>query len=84
MSEIYTIQRRLLCTEPVERAPRTLQGVHDVEGCHGFPLRVLRVSDGIPDDLSIDNESVKVDRTVQGGKALTFSRKILRTPRVSS
>ena len=82
MSEIYTIQRRLLCTEPVERAPRTLQGVHDVEGCHGFPLRVLRVSDGVPDDLSID-ELVKVDRTVQD-KTLTFSRKILRTPRVSS
>ena len=40
-----------LCTEPIERAPRTLQGIHDVEGRHGFPLGMLSVCDGVSNNL---------------------------------
>ena len=44
---------RPLSTKAVERAPRTLQRVHHIEGRHRFPLSVLRVRHAVPDNLVI-------------------------------
>merc|ERR1719209_2439273 len=38
-------------TKSVQRTPLTLQGIHHVHCCHGLPLGMLSVSDGIPDNV---------------------------------
>ena len=83
IAEPYTSSPPLRA-EAVERAPGALQRVHNVERRHRFPLRVLRVRDAVADDLSTEAPmSVhRHPRSTQG--RLTFSRKILSTPRVSS
>ena len=73
------VQMASLCAETVECAPGTLESVDDVEGSDCFPLCVLSVSYRVADDLA-------GVRRVAGKRRRghTFSRKILRTPRVSS
>ena len=43
--------RRHLSTKAVQGASLALQGVHDVHGSDGLPASVLRVSDGVTDDV---------------------------------
>ena len=68
-----------LSTEAIQRAPRPLKSVDDVEGRDSFPLSVFCVGDRITNNLRNIREGYDAEN-----KLLTFSRKILRTPRVSS
>jgi len=43
--------RNSLATKPIQGAPLTLQGIHHVHSCHGLPLGMLGVGDGIPDHV---------------------------------
>ena len=38
-------------TESVQGAPLTLQSIHHVHSCYGLPFGVLRVGDGVPDNV---------------------------------
>jgi hypothetical protein len=69
-----------LSTKAIQRAPRPLESIDDVKSCDRFPLGVFCVSDRITNDLGGILEEVHNTKN----KLLTFSRKILRTPRVSS
>ena len=42
---------KCLTAESVQSTALTLQGVDNVHGCHGLPLGVLGVGDGITDDI---------------------------------
>jgi len=44
-----------LCAETVQRAPRSLECVDDVEGGDGFPLCVFGVGDRVTDDVFKEN-----------------------------
>ena len=87
---------RPLGTEAVECAARALKSVDDVEGGNGLALEemsdrlskkttetylgVLSVGDGVANNL----RSLSVKALWKTRAPRTFSRKILRTPRVSS
>ena len=70
-----------LSTETVESASRPLEGIDNVESGDGLSLGVLGVSDRITDDL---NAEVSKGWRREETNRRTFSKKILRTPRVSS
>jgi hypothetical protein len=78
------MDREHSCTETVEGAAGALERVDDVECGDGLALCVLSVGDGVADDLEEGFKSATVPMRQKATRQLTFSRKILRTPRVSS
>ncbi len=77
MNKQRAAQRTEILTA-IERATRSLERIHDVQSRDCLPLCVLGVCDRVPDDL----HAVSEDRHER--EELTFSRNVLRTPRVSS
>ena len=83
-----------LDSETVERLSSALQCVDDVEGGHSLSLSVLsvchRVEPSVSVRHSVDSEEggARRERGVENAQVtasrITFSRKILSTPRVSS
>jgi hypothetical protein len=82
-----------LVSETVEGLAGALEGVDDVEGGDGLALGVLSVGDGVADDVLKEREKRKrrfedsegrTERTKGRRRRRRTSRKILRTPRVSS
>jgi hypothetical protein len=75
-----TVHKDSLCTEAIKRAPRPFESIDDIESGNSFPLSMFGVSDGITNDLDEDEKEYSNSKN----ECLTFSRNILRTPRVSS
>ena len=48
---VWGLGEKCLTAESVQGTTLTLQGVDNVHGCHGLPLGVLGVGDGITDDV---------------------------------
>ena len=74
------VNAELLRPKTVEGTSRPLKGVDNVKRSHCLALRMLSVSDRVTDNLSPIVSNEKSSEAAQR----TFSRKILRTPRVSS
>ena len=82
-------------TKAVEGPAGAFQGINDIERGDGLALRVLGVGNRITNDLKENTGPRHVEEQTQAmrqkrgpladkGNELTFSKKILSTPRVSS
>ena len=77
---VWGLGEKCLTAESVQGTALTLQGVDNVHGCHGLPLGVLGVGDGITDDvleehlqdttgLLVDKSGDTLDTTTAGQTA---------------